>query len=146
MPLKDTIDQPPHLGRVRQVQIGHLEDGSLAELPPGAAISGIAQDLKPWWLVHLQIPIPPSLILLLLIIDLLLAIALSPEVLELPIIIPQVEQGLLMRRLALLLASGFHLAGGHLRDHLTLDLVVDDLLDVGVVGEVLVLLEDVHRY
>jgi hypothetical protein len=46
--------------------------------------------------------------------------------------------------LALLLASRFHLTGRHLRDHLALDLVVDDLLHVGIVGEVLVLFEDVH--
>lgn len=49
-----------------------------------------------------------------------------------------------MCRLTLLLTTRLHLTGRHLRHHLTLDFVVYDLLDVGVVGEVLILLEDVH--
>lgn len=144
MSFEDSIDQPPHLGRIGQVQIGHFEYWSLAELPPRAAIGGIAQDLEPGWFIHFQIPIPPSLILLLLIVDLLLALAVGPEILELAIIIAQVEEGLLVGRLALLLTARLDLTGRHVGHHLALDLVVDDLLHVGVVREVLVLLQDVH--
>ncbi len=43
-----------------------------------------------------------------------------------------------------LLASRGVLLAGQLRGHLAVDLVVDDLLDVGVVREVLVLLQNVH--
>ena len=78
MSFKDTVDEPSHLGRIGKVEIGHLEYGSFADFTPRTAIGGIAQDLKAWWLVHLQIPISPSLVLLLLIVDLLLAITLGP--------------------------------------------------------------------
>jgi hypothetical protein len=144
VPVEDAVDESPDFGVVAEVEVGHPEDGSLLELA-AALLCGVADDLELGRLIELHIFLPLALVLLLFVVDLLCAVAFVPEVLELAIGIPEIEEILLVRRFALLLACRIGLVLAVVGNEAPPDLLVDDLLHVGVLGVILVLLEDLHQ-
>lgn len=141
--VEHAVDQPANFGVGSKVQIGHPQDGSFFEF--AASVGGVSDDLVPRWFDQLHVLLPLPLVLLILIVDLLDALSLRPQILELPIVILQIEEILLMRGLAFLLpARRVSIRLVEIDHHFLADFLIDDLLDVGIVGVVLVLLEELH--
>lgn len=143
MAVEYTIDQSAYFRVGGEVEIGHPKDGSFFE--SASSICGVANDLVPWWFDQLHVLFSLTLVLLVLVVDLLDPFSLSPQILELPIIILQIEEILLVRGLPLLLpASGVSVDLVEIDHHFLADLLINDLLDVGIIGVVLVLLKELH--
>lgn len=143
MAVEDSVYQSADFGVGSQVQVGHPQNRSFFEF--AAPIGGVPDDLVPRWFYQLHILFPLPLIFLILIVDVLNALSLGPQILELPIVILQIEEILLMRRFALLLPPRcIPIRRVEIDHHFLPDFLVDDLLDVGIVGVVLILLEELH--
>jgi hypothetical protein len=125
-----------------KVEVGHPQDRSALQLP--CTVLNVPEHLEARRFVELHVFFPTPFVLLLLVVDLLDSLALRPQVLELGIVIAEVEKVLLMGGFALLLGGGIDLRLVEIDHQFPSNLLVDDLLDVWIVGEVLVLLKDLH--
>jgi hypothetical protein len=106
-----------------KVEVGHPQDRSALQLP--CTVLNVPEHLEARRFVELHVFFPTPFVLL-------------------GIVIAEVEKVLLMGGFALLLGGGIDLRLVEIDHQFPSNLLVDDLLDVWIVGEVLVLLKDLH--